>query len=177
MKYYIEVFQYLSSKNMRFLMSEVTIVEIPIQRVLGMRRKGPYREISVILPKLFEFIFSKNIQIAGSPIYICHETSPEEVQKADKDGNADIEVAVPISGSSGISGNKEIQEYELPGGKMARIIHKGPYENCGPAYEELFSWISKKGKRISGPTREAYLNDPREVPPEEILTEIYAPID
>ncbi|MDD3248518.1 MAG: GyrI-like domain-containing protein [Methanosarcina sp.] len=30
---------------------------------------------------------------------------------------------------------------------------------------------------IFGPVREVYLNDPREVPPEEILTEIYAPLD
>jgi len=31
-------------------------------------------------------------------------------------------------------------------------------------------------KCISGPIREAYLNDPREVGPEEILTVIYAPV-
>ncbi|WP_305791978.1 GyrI-like domain-containing protein [Methanococcoides sp. AM1] len=30
---------------------------------------------------------------------------------------------------------------------------------------------------ITGPTREVYLNDPAEVSPEEILTEIYAPVD
>jgi effector-binding domain-containing protein len=28
-----------------------------------------------------------------------------------------------------------------------------------------------------GPIREIYLNDPREVSPEELLTEIYAPIE
>jgi effector-binding domain-containing protein len=158
-------------------MSEVTIIETPSQRVLGMRRKGHYSEIPLMLSKLFEFIFSKNIQIAGYPIYVCHEISIEEVQKAEKDGNADIEVAVPISGSSGITGDQEIKEYELPGGRMAKIVHKGPYEACGPTYEKLFTWIAEKGKRITGPIREVYLNDPREVPPEEILTEIYAPLD
>ena len=35
----------------------------------------------------------------------------------------------------------------------------------------------EKGLTITGPTREIYLNDPMEVPPEEILTEIYAPVD
>ena len=33
------------------------------------------------------------------------------------------------------------------------------------------------GKRIAGPVRELYLNDPREVQPDEILTEIYASLD
>lgn len=158
-------------------MSEVTVVELGSQRVLGMRRKGAYREIAVMLPGVFEFAFSKNVQIAGYPVFLCHEITPEEVQKADNDGNADIEVAVPISGSVEITGNEEIREYELPGGKMAKIVHKGPYEECSPTYEKLFSWITEEGKRIIGPIREVYLNDPREVPPEEILTEIYAPLD
>ena len=158
-------------------MSEVTVVELSPQLVLGMRRKGAYREIAVMLPRVFEFAFSKNVQIAGYPVFLCHEITHEEVQKADKDENADIEVAVPISGSVEITGNEEIRKYELPGGKMARIVHKGPYEECSPTYEKLFSWIAEKGKRIVGPIREVYLNDPREVPPEEILTEIYAPLD
>ena len=158
-------------------MSEVTVVELSPQLVLGMRRKGAYREIAVMLPRVFEFAFRKNVQIAGYPVFLCHEITHEEVQKADKDENADIEVAVPISGSVEITGNEEIREYELPGGKMARIVHKGPYEECSPTYEKLFSWIAEKGKRIVGPIREVYLNDPREVPPEEILTEIYAPLN
>ncbi|GAH06344.1 unnamed protein product, partial [marine sediment metagenome] len=39
-----------------------------------------------------------------------------------------------------------------------------------PVYE-------KNNKRIIGPIREVYLNDPREVGPEETITEIYVPID
>ncbi|MDW5558628.1 MAG: GyrI-like domain-containing protein [Methanosarcina sp.] len=38
----------------------------------------------------------------------------------------------------------------------------------------MFSWIAENGKIISGPVREVYLNDPREVNSDEILTEIYA---
>jgi effector-binding domain-containing protein len=56
-------------------------------------------------------------------------------------------------------------------------VHKGPYEECINAYEELFSWVAEKGEKIVGPIREVYFNDPWEVPPEEILTEIYAPLD
>jgi AraC family transcriptional regulator len=59
---------------------------------------------------------------------------------------------------------------------MAKIVHKGPYDKCEPAYTKLFAWIEKSGKKIAGPTREAYLNDPNEVGLEEALTEIYIPI-
>jgi len=34
--------------------------------------------------------------------------------------------------------------YELPGGKMAKIVHKGSYAKCSPTYEKLFSWIAEK---------------------------------
>ena len=60
---------------------------------------------------------------------------------------------------------------------MARIVHKGPYEGCEAAYETLFAWLEENGKEVVGPIREVYLNDPNEVPPAEILTEIYAPIE
>ncbi len=65
----------------------------------------------------------------------------------------------------------------FPEARWQVIVHKGPYEECSPTYEKLFSWIAEKGKRIVGPIREVYFNDPREVPPEKILTEIYAPLD
>lgn len=130
-----------------------------------------------MLPRIFEFAFSRNIPIAGYPIFLCHEITHEEVQKADKDESADVEVAVPISGISQTIDYDEIRVYGLAGGTMAKIVHKGPYEECSETYEKLFSWIAEEGKRITGPIREIYFNDPREVMPEEILTEIYAPLD
>jgi effector-binding domain-containing protein len=130
-----------------------------------------------MLPRIFEYAFSRNIQIAGYPIFLCHEITFEDVQKAEKEENADIEVAVPVAGVIELPDNMEIQLYELPGGKMAKIVHRGPYEESVPTYEKLYSWIAEQGKRISGPIREVYLNDPREVLPEKILTEIYAPLD
>lgn len=158
-------------------MSEVTIVELSPQLVLGMRKTGSYREIPIMFSRICEFAFSKNIQITAYPAFLCHEITVEEVQKADEEGSADIEVIFPISEFFETAEDEEIQVYELPGGKMAKIVHKGPYEQCTPTYERLFSWIKENGKRIVGPIREVYLNDPREVQPEEILTEIYAPLD
>jgi hypothetical protein len=40
-----------------------------------------------------------------------------------------------------ITMNDEIKCYDLSGEKMAKIIHKGPYEASGPVYERLFAWI------------------------------------
>lgn len=155
-------------------MIEITIVDEKPQLVAGMRRKGHYKEIAVMLPALFEYVVSQAAIIDGPPLYLWHERCVDEAQKADGAGNADIEVCVPIAAK--IPENGEIKCYVIAGGKNAQIVHKGPYEACGPAYERLFAWLEENGLKLTGPIREAYLNDPREVAPEDILTVIHAPI-
>lgn len=154
--------------------NEITLVEVPPQTVLGIRKKGHYADIAVLFPKLFEYIYGEGIEIAGMPMFLCHEAGKEEAIAADQSGTADIELAVPVAGNPGGSG--EIKCYTVPGGKMARTFHKGPYEACEPTYMKLFSWIIEQDLKITGPIRELYHNDPNEVKPEEILTEILAPV-
>jgi len=112
--------------------------------------------------------------IAGPPIFICHEISAEAVMEANGKGTALVEVAWPVSGTP--RGTKEMKVYELPGGKMVHAIHHGPYETCESTYLKVFAWIKEKGLQISGPIREVYPNDPREVPPDKIITEIFVPV-
>ena len=156
-------------------MEEITIVEVKPQLVAGIKKTGQYKIIAELLPKIYEYAGSKGAQFTGPPVFLCHEAGAEEAMEADKNGTANVEVVAPIGEK--IPETDEITCYTLPGGKMAKTIHKGPYEDCGPTYEKLFKWLVENGKKVTGPTREAYLNDPREVAPKEILTEIYAPID
>ena len=155
------------------IMEEVTVVDVKPQLVAGIRKRGHYREIAELLPRLYEYATKKGARFTAPPVFVCHETA-EEAMEADKTGNALIEVAAPIAEK--IEETKETKCYTLPGGTMAKIIHKGPYDKCEPAYNKIFAWIDKNGKKIAGPTREVYLNDPREVGLEEALTEIYVPI-
>lgn len=154
-------------------MSEVTIEEVKEQLVVGMRKRGTYAEIGPMIVKVYQYAVAYNAQVQGRPTFVCHET-PKQAMKANEESSADVEVAVPVAQK--IEGTDEIACYTLPGGQMARIVHKGPYETCATTYKQLFAWIAEHRKKIVGPTREVYLNDPRKIPPEEILTEIYAPI-
>ena len=156
-------------------MSEITVVEVAPQLVLGTRQKGKYEEIANLIPKVYGYAGSIGAQIAGPPIFICHETSPEEAQKADSEGSADIEIACPIDEK--IDETEDIKCYELPGGQMSKIVYKGPYKDCEPAYEKMYAWLTDNNRKLIGPTREYYMNDPNEVKPEDILTEIYFPIE
>ena len=156
-------------------MEAITIIEVPHQQVLGIQKTGTYALIPELLMKVYGYIAEKNITISGMPTFICHETSPEAVKEANEKGTAVVEVAWPASGK--IEGSGDIQVYELPGGRMVQTIHRGPYESCESTYLVLFAWIEEHNLKIAGPIREIYPNDPREVRPEEIITEIHVPVE
>lgn len=155
-------------------MNEITVVDIPALQVLGIRRRGPYRMIPGLLGEIFRFATGNGVQFAGMPMLLMHETSAEDAAKADAQGTADVEVAVPVRGEP-VSGG-DIRWYTVPGGRMARIVHMGPYEGCEESYRKIMEWIGAQGLCISGPVREVYHNDPAEVQPGEIMTEILVPV-
>jgi effector-binding domain-containing protein len=155
-------------------MENIAIVEVATQQVVGIKKTGSYNLIPELLMKVYEYMVKKNMGVAGPPIFICHEISPEAVTEANEKGTAIVEVAWPVSGT--VNGSGEMKVYKLPGGKMVHTVHKGPYESCEPTYLRLFTWIKNQGLGISGPIREVFPNDPREVKPEEIITEIFVPV-
>ena len=155
-------------------MDEITIVDVPDLKVLGMTKRGSYTLIPELLMKVYDFARKKNAAIAGPPVFLCHETSPESVKEANEKGTAMIEIAWPVTGT--VKGNRQVRAYDLSGGKMVHAIHRGPYAECEPTYLKLFAWIAERNLTIAGPVREVYVNDPREVKPAEILTEIYIPV-
>ena len=160
-------------------MTDITCTEIAPQTVLGIRRRGYYQEqIPKQVMELFQYVEQEKIEIAGMPVFVCHETSVEEAMQAAEEGNADIEVAVPVAAPVTITGESpdDISWYEPPGETMVKAIHKGPCETCETTYNEVFAWIEAHRKEITGSIREIYLNDPEEVAEENILTEMYVPV-
>lgn len=155
---------------------DVITTKLEAQKVIGLRKTGKYQMISEMIPALFSYAGRAGLQIGGAPIFICHENCGEEACKANEDGTADLEVALPIQGELEDDAESGIASYELPGGLFAKVVHKGPYQECGKAYCALFDWIKENEHEIKGPIREYYLNDPREVAEDELLTEICAPI-
>jgi len=156
-------------------MDEIQMVELEPVNVIGIRKRGAYHDTANLIPKMFEHAIANGLEITGPPIFLCHELTMEEVERAVRENSADLEVALPVSGN--VRETDEISSYVLPRVKMVKTVHKGPYEKVGETYNRLFEWMAKNGRETKGPYREYYLNDPREVPPEEILTEVYAQIE
>jgi len=154
--------------------TEPVIKEIPSLRVLSRRERGVYQEaIPRMIGELCAFVCPADgrqpaAKVTGPVMFICHE---EEYRETD----ADIEVAIPIVGPVSIDGT-EIEVRNLPGGRVLSVLHTGPYPGVGKAYERLFAYMGEHGLAPAGPSRELYLNDPAEVPEDELLTEVQFPV-
>jgi AraC family transcriptional regulator len=66
----------------------------------------------------------------------------------------------------------------IAGGDYAILRHKGPYANMRAAYLWLFgTWLPQSGRDAAdAPVFEEYLNNPRDTPPTELLTDLCLPL-
>jgi len=159
---------------MKETLSDPIIKNEPQVRVISKRAKGISSEVfGRLMGEIFGVINSSEnqanfVKIVGPPmsIYYDHEYSEDE---------GEFEVAFPITGKVTLN-SPEFEVKNLPERKVASLVHKGSYETIGLAYKELYEYIQEKGYEMIGPMMDIYLSDPNTVKPEDILTEIQAPI-
>lgn len=150
---------------------EPTIKEVGPTRVVAKREKGTYQEA---VPRLINeecaLVLGQGGQarICGPPMAIYHDHEYKE-----KD--ADIEVALPVSGRLAVDQGFEVKN--LPGGRVVSAMHKGAYGRVGETWARAFRYIGEKGLRPCGPGRELYISDPRTTPEAELLTEVQVPVE
>jgi effector-binding domain-containing protein len=158
---------------MKMALSEPVIKDVPALRVVSKRDRGSYGEtISRLIGELCGTIFlpdsQKNlVKMSGPVMAIYHDQEYKE-----KD--ADIEVAIPITGRIEVDEVMEVKN--LPPVRVLAVVHKGSYDTLHLTYKELYDYMMKKGMEFAGPGRELYLSDPCKTAPEELLTEIQVPI-
>jgi AraC family transcriptional regulator len=72
----------------------------------------------------------------------------------------------------------EVGVQTIPGGRFAVFMHKGPYNNLLATYQQAYGqWLPASGEKLrEAPCFEKYLNDCHQTPPEELMTEIWVPL-
>jgi AraC family transcriptional regulator len=150
----------------------VEIKTLPPQRVVYLRHTGPYDQVGVTWSKLAAWagprgLFGPATRSIGVS-YDDPQITPTEKLRYD----AAIAVNRPVQpeGEFGVT--------ELAGGDYATLLHKGPYETLGRAYQALLGgWLPQSGRELrDAPCFEVYLNSPQNTRPEELLTVIHAPV-
>jgi effector-binding domain-containing protein len=76
----------------------------------------------------------------------------------------DFEVGVVDPG--GVAPEGKVVRSALPGGRVARTLHVGPYEDLGATHAVLDAWCAEHGHRLSGVRWEIYGHWRDDAPPE-----------
>jgi len=150
-------------------MEKIEIIKVPDQTVVGFRKKGSEQEVTDTISEMFVCLTEQNdLDMCNAPIFVHHMDNEET--------ELDLEVCFPIACNPVKQKiNNKFRIYNLEGGKMAKITHKGPQEQCGLSYEKLFDWMEKNNYVPVGPPRNIQITPPTENP-EDSVTEIHFPI-
>lgn len=150
----------------------VKIRELKPMRVAFLRHVGPYGEVGATWDRLLT-IMGKDGYLGGDTLLlgICHD-DPEVTPPVKIRYDACVTVGDDFAASNGI----EVQT--VAGGEYAVTTHAGAYNNLGRTYAELLGqWVPRSGRELrDAPCFEVYLNDPQSTTPEDLLTDIYAPL-
>jgi AraC family transcriptional regulator len=151
---------------------DVDIKDMPRLRVATVRHVGPYNQI----PKAFEHLGAIAgraglLPRVGAMIAIYYddpETTPQDELRSDAALVVPEDVRLP----------EGLVEQHLPAGRYAHTVHVGPYEHLGDVWARfLGEWLPASGNRIGeGVSYEIYVNNPMQVPKNELRTELYLPL-
>jgi effector-binding domain-containing protein len=78
-------------------------------------------------------------------------------------------------GDQAVEGNAQIEIVDLPVVDVASLVHHGSMETVEESYIALVTWIEDRGMRISGRSRELYLEWDA-ANPERNVTEMQMPV-
>lgn len=153
---------------------DVRIEELATMQVVFARGVGPYQLVAQqAWQRLCAWagprgLFGPTTLCLG----ICHDDP--EVTPPDK-----IRYDAAMTISRPVTPEGDIGVQEIPAGKYAVATHHGPYEKLGETWGQLCGqWLPRSGRRLrSAPSFEIYRNDPNTTPPQDLVTDLYAPIE
>ncbi len=160
------------TSNLGGVKMEVSVKTIGPMRVAFLRHVGPYSEVGVTWDKLLPYLGKEGL-LAGDVLFlgVCHDdpdvTDPSRIRY---DACVTVDQEFQPVGDIGVQ--------VIAGGEYAVTTHFGPYNHLGKTYIKLLGhWLPRSGRELRDtPCFEVYLNDPQSTEPEELLTDIYAPL-
>jgi len=153
-------------------MFDVTIRTLAEQPLLAVPHAGSYMGIGKAFEALYGTLFSRNLFRPDMRMIGLFLDDPDLVAEEK------LRSFACVTADENILAEPPLTRRVLAGGDYAVLRHQGPYANMGAAYRWLYgTWLPSSGRSIRDEVMfEIYLNNPREVPPSELLTEICLPL-
>jgi tRNA-Thr(GGU) m(6)t(6)A37 methyltransferase TsaA len=148
---------------------EIELKTVEENQVASISHIGPVEDMEEIIGELSEWIMQRGLQITQPP-FVVYYTSPMEVPPK----KMEYEVGITFKGD--VNEDERVKIKIMPKHKVLFTLHKGSYAEIGPIYAEMMQNIVGGKYEMIGAPREAYLNNPGEVPENELLTEVIFPV-
>ena len=145
------------------------------RNVIYIRLTGDYKlnDYGGTWGRLFQFIKEQKLPMGDfSPLCIYHDDP--KVTPAEK-LRTDVCMVMPVK----VAPKSDVGFKVIPAGRYAIFLYKGPYDNLQAVYDTIYGkYLPEMECTIRDEaSAERYLNNPCDTPPEELLTEIYIPVE
>lgn len=155
------------------LKSEIRNVEA--RNVIYIRLQGDYKlnDYGGTWGRLFQFVKEQNLPI-GEPMPLCIYHDDPKVTPTEK---LRTDVCMVLSVSATPKGDVGFKV--LPAGRYAIFLYKGLYEHLQAVYDTIYGKCLPEMECTlrNEPSAERYMNDPCNTAPEDLLTEIFIPVE
>ncbi|MBB4195029.1 AraC family transcriptional regulator [Rhizobium aethiopicum] len=164
---------FLSSPNGKTkAMFDVTLRQIEPIELIGVAHTGSYMQIGKAFETLFGTLYARGLARPDMRMIGVYLDDPDIVP-AEK-----LRSIACVISNPGVPTEAPFERRTIEGGEYAVLRHKGPYADMYKAYQWLYSeWLPNSGRQLKESVMfEEYLNNPRDVPPTELMTDIHMPL-
>ncbi|TMP52793.1 AraC family transcriptional regulator [Pseudoalteromonas citrea] len=152
------------------IMYNVEQQPIPELTLIGLEHRGDYMQIGKAFEKLSVIANSKQLLNEQTRFFGLYYDDPKSVDVSSLRSCACI--SVPAGAS--LSLDPQLKMITVPASQCVTLLFKGDYAELEQPYEWLFGhWLPQSGLELADfPPFEEYLNDLKDTPPSELLTNI-----
>jgi AraC family transcriptional regulator len=153
-------------------MFDVTLRKIEQIQLLGVPHIGSYMQIGKAFETLFGTLYARGLAKPTMRMIGVYLDDPDLVL-AER-----LRSIACVTMEDEIAAAPPFEHRTLDGGEYAVLRHRGPYADMHRAYQWLYAeWLPASGRQLRDSVMfEEYLNNPRDVPPTELLTDIHMPL-
>ncbi|MCF4099122.1 AraC family transcriptional regulator [Maritalea mediterranea] len=150
----------------------VEIKTIEPMTLIGLPHQGDYMNIGRVFEPVFGWMGQAGLLPQMRHAMATYYDDPDSVPEADLRSFAGAVFAATVDVPD------HFESRTIEGGRYAVLRYRGAYAEMSTAYRWLYgTWLNNSGVELrDAPCVEDYLNNPREVAPSELLTDIYMPL-
>jgi len=152
-------------------MYTIEIMNLDAMNVAYFPHQGDYMEIGSTFEKLFMYGVSQNLASESTRSFGLYYDDPQTVEQSSLKSKA----CATIPKGADLPGEDAPAKMLIPAGRYATLLFEGSYAELEEPYNWFFGeWLPNSGYEAADfPAMEEYLNDPKDTPPNKLLTRIH----